>query len=658
MTHLRNLTSFALGSVVLLAAGAVRAQVSLGDIRVTDNSPASGSGLPTHYDTFLLRVYAAAADGIYLVDAEIGGVTTALAPADSGYFEGNFDISGLAHGPHLLTIRAYSLLGDVATVERTVHKHSPPLLRMTSPRPHSVISGRPDIYMECAAIAPYSCERACATVYGEGQYVGEGCRTRPADAPSGTLYLKISLNRAVQPGEVLTALLDGRLNMGAEYRQRVGPLYAESSPKLTAVATAPGLILDVDATRILFHDRFQRIGVADRATQQITWASTLPPDPTGTATYGALTPSGAVIQSGTGRIFAWHDGTWRRIAADARLDAVNGDLVVWTRNSEDNGYVHRLSTGINTSIWNRPGSTSPFQADISASGDVYYGSYEEPWIRRLGVGRIGNHAGNLQRPITDGTNVVGRWWNGNVSSSYLYTADGAEVFLGDSNTATSAGLLLHAGYAGFLRGDGAVNQVWVRTPDGEQHQLSAFTTSSLFDQQKLRIGHDGLSDSGEVLFLNGRTRYIGRPGAEPEAISSDLGHGRWLDGSFHVTLGDTLFRVTSTAGGSRLAAPGEALRVDAVVDPGGREELAAGLAADEALEEAPVALWRRQEPDAMPVLSGEEPASDVAGDVSGDGAPAALGCSAGGAAPSGSGLAALAGAIAGLALARRGRRRG
>ncbi|XXY50817.1 hypothetical protein WME91_06695 [Sorangium sp. So ce269] len=144
-------------------------------------------------------------------------------------------------------------------------------------------------------------------------------------------------------------------------------------------------------------------------------------------------------------------------------DAVNGDMLVWTASSDDRAYVHRLSTNTNTSIWNRPGSASPFQSDISASGDVYYGTYEEPWIRRLGVSRIGNHPGNLQRPITDGTNVAGRWWNGRVSSSYLFTAGGEEVFLGDSISGNSAGLLLHAGYAGFLRSDGAVNQVWVRT---------------------------------------------------------------------------------------------------------------------------------------------------------------------------------------------------
>ncbi|WP_437980672.1 hypothetical protein [Sorangium sp. So ce117] len=142
------------------------------------------------------------------------------------------------------------------------------------------------------------------------------------------------------------------------------------------------------------------------------------------------------------------------------------------------------------------------QEHIAATGDIYYATHEEPFIRHLLMGTLGDHPGNLERPITDGTNVAGRWSDGSTSSSFLYTADGEEVALGDSIAGDPAGLLLYAGHAGFLRSDGDVNQVWLRTPDGELHQLSSFETSSQLDQQKLRVGHDGISDSGEVVFLN------------------------------------------------------------------------------------------------------------------------------------------------------------
>ncbi|HTN82766.1 MAG TPA: hypothetical protein VL242_03750, partial [Sorangium sp.] len=611
----------------------------------------------------------------YLVEAELEGVTIELTPGSSANtFEGTFDVSGLAYGPHDLTVRVYDVLGDAVTAERTVHRYAPPIWRLASHRPNSVVSSaNPRIYLQCIGTGPYDCKEFCVYIRSQKRNLGgPGCLGRPVNAPPGPLQFVAVPSYPVQPGEVLTVSLSGRLNVGSEFSQTLGPLYVETSPKLTAVQTAPGAILDFDAARILFIDR-QQLGVLDRATQAITWIATLPPDPAGSVpTYGVLTPSGAAVQSATGRVFAWHDGTWRRIASDGRLDAVNGDALVWTTNSDDRGYVHRLSTNTNTSIWNRPGSASPFQSDISASGDVYYGTYEEPWIRRLGVSRLGNHPGNLQRPITDGINVAGRWWNGRVSSSYLFTAGGEEVFLGDSISGNSAGLLLHAGYAGFLRSDGAVNQVWVRTPEGEQHQLSDLATSSLFDQQRLRVGHDGISDDGEVLFLNGGKRYIGRPGAEPEQISSDLGHGRWLDGSFYVTIGNALFQVASAeAGAPPPAASREALRAAAVADLEGYEEVAGAPVvvealpidgealrdAGEAVEPAPAALLDLHEPDALPALSGDEPASDLAGDASSGDVPAALGCSAGGATPPASGVAAFAAAIVGLAFARRGRRR-
>ncbi|WP_437912545.1 hypothetical protein WME73_36370 [Sorangium sp. So ce302] len=101
-------------------------------------------------------------------------------------------------------------------------------------------------------------------------------------------------------------------------------------------------------------------------------------------------------------------------------------------------------------------------------------------------------------------------------------------------------------------------------PSGDEHQLSSFATPSQFDQQELRIGHDGISDTGEVMFLNNKKRYIGRPGAAPEEISSDLGHGRWFDGDWYVTLGDTLFKVASAEAPAFLAAlQGEAAPVNA-----------------------------------------------------------------------------------------------
>ncbi|KYF81704.1 hypothetical protein BE17_38260 [Sorangium cellulosum] len=182
----------------------------------------------------------------------------------------------------------YDLLGDVATAERTVLRYLPLTFRLVSPRPNSVVSGRPRIQLQCIGAAPYECEYACAEIRSQTRSVGSACGARREGAPAGPLQFSVYPSSDVQPGEVLSiSVSSGLAGLGREFRDTVGPLYVESSPKLTAVYTAPGVILDFDATRILFIDRYQQLGVLDRATQAITWIATLPPDPAGRVpTYG------------------------------------------------------------------------------------------------------------------------------------------------------------------------------------------------------------------------------------------------------------------------------------------------------------------------------------------------------------------------------------
>ncbi|WP_437995472.1 hypothetical protein WMF26_29775 [Sorangium sp. So ce185] len=465
----------------------------------------------------------------------------------------------------------------------------------------------------------------------------------------------------IPSGRAYTLTVEASDGVGPVVSRTIGPIYVDRSPRLTVVQRAPGAIIDFDVTRLLVLDHRGRIAIVDRNTQAVTWLGVIPQeDAPLSAVYGALTPTGAVYQTTNGYILSWVGGNRYTVARAARLDAVNGNTVVFTTTNDDWAFAHSLGTGLaNRLLWSSPGSRSPFQADIVAPGDIFFGTHESGSI----VGPWGllpvHHEGNLQRPITYGTYIAAQWWDGRRSSSYLYnlyTESGEnEVFLGESITSSSVGLLLHAGYTGFLKTDGAVNQIWLRMTDGRQQQISNFTTSSQFDQAKLRVGHDGLSNVGDVLFLNDGNRYIGRPGAAPERISTDLGHGRWDGGICYVTIGNTLFQVAS-AGGSpaRLAATA----AFAPEDGGAREVLSTSFTGDELLG-APVAVRALHEPDALPVSSdGSELIGDGDADTGGDLAPAAAGCSASGPAGSPSGATALAAALAGLlALARRSRPR-
>ncbi|WP_437603874.1 hypothetical protein WMF28_20030 [Sorangium sp. So ce590] len=662
MRTYRRHTGTAIAFALSLVAQTADAAVTV-NILQPSNTIIDGGTVP-------VRVAASSPEDIYYVEAEFEGLTIELAPTGDGYFEGAFDLGELGgdlpYGPYVVTVNAYSTFGEAASDQGTVHQYAPPIIAWNV-LPHEALTADKRFDAKCIPTPPYECTSLAATFRSDegGGYTLFAERDWPYPQPvPGRLYVKegaYGYSGAIPSGRTYTLTIEASDRVGPTITKTIGPIHVDRSPRLTVVQRAPGSILDFDATRFLFVDSYRRLGISDRNTQQVTWIETIPEwaGPL-SATYGALTPSGSVHQSPTGYILSWVDGVRRQISSvnnAPRLDAVNGDTVVWTAYGDDRAFAHSLSTGTNRSLWHVPGSRSPFQADVSASGDIFFGTYEGASIVGPGNALLGDHAGNLQRPIADGTNVVGRWWDGMTSSSYLYTADGEEVFLGDSLTNTSAGLLAHAGYAAFLKSDGKVNQVWLRTPDGEQHPISDFPTSSQFDQAKLRVGHDGLSDTGEVLFLNDGKRYIGRPGGAPENISTSLGHARWVDGSWHVAIGNTLFQVSSPeVAVARLGAPGIGASTPAE-GLGERHELSTSFAEDAVLDST---VWARDlhEPDAMPALDdGSLLLGDVDEDTGADIAPAGAGCSTSGPAGSTGGVSALAAALAGLALARRGRAR-
>ncbi|MGK3993597.1 hypothetical protein [Sorangium sp. So ce1024] len=612
-------------------------------------------------DTIPVRVTASSPDDIYYVEAEFEGLVIELTPTEDGYFEGSFDLGELGgdlpYGPHVVTVDAFSTFGDWASAQHTLHRYSAPPTLGWNVLPNDTLTAGWRFDAKCIPTPPYQCRSLSAHfTSAEGSVSLYHAEPSSSSSSPERRYIKEQHNGLgwyqIPSGRTYTLTLQASDGVGPTVTRTIGPIHVDRSPRLTVVQRAPGAILDFDATRLLVLDHHGRIGIVDRATEAVTWMGTISQDVAPLSTvYGALTPSGAVYQTTNGYIFSWVNGTRSTVARAARLDAVNGDTVVFTTTDDDRGFAYTPSTGALTLLWSSPGSRSPFQADITDSGDIYFGTYERASIVGPGGALLGDHEGNLQRPIADGTLVAGRWWDGRTSSSYLYTAEGEEVFLGDSITGNSAGLLVHAGHVGFQKSDGAVNQVWLRTPDGEQHQISRFTKPSQFDQAKLRVGHDGLSDTGEVLFLNDGSRYIGGPAGAPRLISSDLGHGRWFDGSWYVTIGNTLFQVAGEEGPAARLAETAARAPEAA-----REVLSTSFAGDELLD-APVSARDRHEPDALPELTdGPELMGD--GDAGGDLAPAAAGCSASGPAGSPPGAAALAAALAGLlALARRSRPR-
>jgi hypothetical protein len=104
---------------------------------------------------------------------------------------------------------------------------------------------------------------------------------------------------------------------------------------------------------------------------------------------------------------------------------------------------------------------------------------------------------------------------------------------------------INAGWVAFtkLGPSGQVLQVWVRSPLGQERQVSYFSTSSCID---------ALGPNGEVAFINtnaiaGNRRYLSVPDYDPSPtdISSALGWSFWQEGHLFVVIGRYLFQVQS-----------------------------------------------------------------------------------------------------------------
>jgi len=91
------------------------------------------------------------------------------------------------------------------------------------------------------------------------------------------------------------------------------------------------------------------------------------------------------------------------------------------------------------------------------------------------------------------------------------------------------------GWVAFTKpGTTGQRQVWLRAVDGSQQQISFFGASSSIA---------AIAPNGEVTFVSGSRLYLKKPGASAIEIGSNLGRSFWLNGSWFVIIGRTVFQL-------------------------------------------------------------------------------------------------------------------
>lgn len=89
------------------------------------------------------------------------------------------------------------------------------------------------------------------------------------------------------------------------------------------------------------------------------------------------------------------------------------------------------------------------------------------------------------------------------------------------------------GWMAFTRlGNLGQELVWLRSPNGDERQITFFSASSKVE---------AVSPTGEVFYIYNRRRYLSSPAGELVEIGSDQGEVLWLDGEWTLSLGRSLF---------------------------------------------------------------------------------------------------------------------
>jgi hypothetical protein len=335
-------------------------------------------------------------------------------------------------------------------------------------------------------------------------------------------------------------------------------IYVESSPSLREVASADGLVWDVDADRLLFLEydgdpthyplsgqfSVNALKLRDHSSAaEVTVMNERGKRPH----YGYLTPRGAIFVAfhsvvHPGSLHEWRDGSLAELDHLRPIDAygslvVRGPWAIWT--SERSLFRRDLLLGTNTRVATDVGFE---RHDVTASGDVVYWSRNQH-IFRYRDGTSTQLTGDAEQasthPVTDGINVVyskGR-------SITLIGATGEERILSVHGSNPLIRPLPRrdywvnngwVAYTGPGAGDGL--QIRTRSPEGTERLVAQVGAYDLIDW---------LGPGGEVVFTRNARRFISVPDhtAPPVDIGAAWGKVSWRDGKLLLILGRSVFEV-------------------------------------------------------------------------------------------------------------------
>jgi hypothetical protein len=542
--------------------------VSMGQLSLEIIEPEEGAII---HETFTVSVSISSTYEVTSAYVDIDGSRTDLVYS-AGKWSTSVTLIDPVSGPYSIVAKAIDAFDNTSTDSVNVVLDYPPVLVVEEPTQWSVARPNMRIKVQCQDDDPNGC--ASIEVIPAGLVV------------EGVSSIDQEISLPSFDGHRFPVTIIGTDSGGQTVEEKFFS-FGEFSNRLTEVESVRGRVIDADSTRILYvddtvyylsnhpeeaflYDRTTGLSESIMANIDFYW--------------GALTDFGAIVyaapEEGPNSIFDYRSGQISGFAG--RCDytyygsyhgPVAGDYLLYRPQYSGNLVLRNLRMQSEEIITDDNDFLSSER--LAPNGDVVY---KKEWY--IGeperVGEVFRYREGVTEqitsteipgvensgPITDGINVVYTKEAGQ-DSTWIYTSAGDSVRLEqDSLGCLFSGLsktpcyAVNNGWIAFVRkGPTDVNQVWVRSPDGFEEQISFFSTWSIIDT---------LAPNGEVMFINRDesspsqyVRYLGIPGGtiDPEPVERVNWHwsqesslyqsdySYYENGQWYVVIGRTIFAV-------------------------------------------------------------------------------------------------------------------
>lgn len=512
------------------------------------------------------------------VKASVEGRETTLAYSTCAYiypritcnagYVGTISLAGLPRGPHQLMATATDVFNNTASAQPTFNYDQPPQLTISAPLAETVARPILGINVVCTDDDPVGCNNLLmffnntSVIYqpDKGEFHGE---------------LSLAQFQG-QSGDLCISARDSANQTVKDCR----PIYVESSPMLTEVASVGGKIWDVQDDRVLFsivRNGREVLKTLNRTTGAETELVMLTDSTLHDSSHRTvyLTPGGAIFSVKTdsdskSKLLEWRDGELLDLGEIDSSDSIQvaGDYAIWTRGRPTTLLLRNLATGSTQEIANGVGN---WLNDVTADGQVVFwsGNYEIRRYREGQITQLSNPAGSLDiYPLTDGQNVVFYRRKGTMPNSprdvVLWTMNQETVLSTLNYDYPDRLFAINNGWVAFARaGQNGGAQVWLRSASGQEMQKSFFQAAAY---------PDALSPTGELSFVvfdsnqtqGEQKRFMPISSHPPLTVGSSLGRAFWQDGKLFVILGRSLFQFAPLASVSAASFSGAALATESI----------------------------------------------------------------------------------------------